>query len=539
VTGASARLSGERDRDVLSTELELKFAVSEADLTALSAHPALAGPRTEACLISSYFDTPLRALERAGLSLRLRREDGAWVQTLKGGYAPGDLARLEWRHRLVEPGRRPGRARRPQPLRMALADTPAAPLIRGQRLRSVFTIDVTRAVQRYREDGAIIEVALDRGVLKAGPLKEPILELELERLSGDSAALFTLARSLANLAPLWPRLVSKADRGYALAAAAARTGPSRRPARREWKALSQDPPTLEAFGAIAHHALAETTERLLDLRARRGADTLHQMRVSLRRLDAALQLFGPAVRDGEWAHVRAAGRDLAQRLDAVREMHVFLRQVSRGCGPGLRRSEEARAARESRAALLRAIRRMRAAALDEALASFDAPGASKGVMAILSWLDDAAWTRTHDATRRARQALALSAFIAPRLQRLRRRVLAVGDKLEGLSPSARHKLRLKVKRLRYAAIDASAPFHRPGRTRRFLKALTQVQDALGDLNDLAATPKLAHAAAREAGTEGCFLAGRLAAEAIAREPAALRRAARAIRRLKHAEPFWV
>ena len=74
-------------------ETELKFGVDPARLAAVEA--ALSGlPTTLASIESHYFDTAERQLAKAGLSLRLRRSDQGWEQTLKG---PGDslVDRLE------------------------------------------------------------------------------------------------------------------------------------------------------------------------------------------------------------------------------------------------------------------------------------------------------------------------------------------------------------------------------------------------------------------------------------------------------------
>src|SRR6185436_15539423 len=79
------------------TEFELKFQVPDASLAALEA-ALRRGPVERAELRARYFDTPLQALARHGLVLRVLRrilkEGRSWVQTAKG---PGrdTFARLE------------------------------------------------------------------------------------------------------------------------------------------------------------------------------------------------------------------------------------------------------------------------------------------------------------------------------------------------------------------------------------------------------------------------------------------------------------
>ena len=52
----------------------------------------------QADLVSIYYDTPDLALNRKRLTLRVRKEEGSFVQTVKAGdFAGSDLlARREW-----------------------------------------------------------------------------------------------------------------------------------------------------------------------------------------------------------------------------------------------------------------------------------------------------------------------------------------------------------------------------------------------------------------------------------------------------------
>ena len=65
-------------------EVELKFLCTPADLGAVLA-AAPAGDDESRELISVYFDTPDLALQKAGVSLRVRESKGKRVQTVKRG----------------------------------------------------------------------------------------------------------------------------------------------------------------------------------------------------------------------------------------------------------------------------------------------------------------------------------------------------------------------------------------------------------------------------------------------------------------------
>jgi CHAD domain-containing protein len=113
--------------------------------------------------------------------------------------------------------------------------------------------------------------------------------------------------------------------------------------------------------------------------------------------------------------------------------------------------------------------------------------------------------------------------------------------LRELDPPARHKLRIEAKKLRYAADAFAGLFGRPKRARAFIEALKEVQDALGDLNDIAVGERLAHEAAvipGRAETDSAFVAGRITGAQHARIGPLTDRAEAAIEAFEAAKPFW-
>ncbi len=70
----------------LPAEVEIKFAVSPADLRRLARLPLLAGAEPKRrTLASTYFDTEDHDLLRRALTLRIRRDGRRYLQTLKQG----------------------------------------------------------------------------------------------------------------------------------------------------------------------------------------------------------------------------------------------------------------------------------------------------------------------------------------------------------------------------------------------------------------------------------------------------------------------
>ena len=98
-----------------------------------------------------------------------------------------------------------------------------------------------------------------------------------------------------------------------------------------------------------------------------------------------------------------------------------------------------------------------------------------------------------------------------------------------------------VARLRYAADVFAGLFERPKRSRAFIAALKEVQDALGDLNDIVVGAELAHEAAALPGraeTDAAFVAGRITGAQKARTLPLTDRAEAALEAFAQAKPFW-
>jgi triphosphatase len=209
--------------DAAPTELEVKLRLPPGAEAALEGHPALRPPGAAAPELreetTTYFDTPGRDLSRAGASLRIRRGGGRRVQTLKlRGGADGPFGRGEWEWPVE--GDAPDLAR--------LAEAPAvAPPGALRQLAPVFATEVGRRVRLLPLDGALVELSLDTGTLRAGEGTAEIRELELELKGGAPGPMYRLAAALQAEVPLTLGVESKAERGWRLC-----TGEPRAPRRR-------------------------------------------------------------------------------------------------------------------------------------------------------------------------------------------------------------------------------------------------------------------------------------------------------------------
>ena len=190
-------------------ERELKL-LAPADAASALAR-ALKLPARGRVLRSIYFDTPGRELRRRRMAARVRREGRRWLQTVKS--ARSIAIRNEWEAPVASP--------RLDLTRLPLATirrATGADLARIERfLVPVFETRFTRRVRLLTRGSARIELALDRGYVRAGRRREAISEVELELKSGSMRVLRREAAALVKRFGLKAEAKSKAQRGYRLA----------------------------------------------------------------------------------------------------------------------------------------------------------------------------------------------------------------------------------------------------------------------------------------------------------------------------------
>ncbi len=499
-------------------ETELKFLATPDGIAALAAHPDLAGEERVAQLRSVYFDTPDRDLWRRGMGLRVRATGKGFVQTVKLQDGEGAYQRGEWET--------PVEAERVD--LDALAGTPAAEALdgRAQDLEPVFTTAFERRARLCRRGGAVIEAALDQGEILAGALKAPICELELELKEGDPSALFALAGSLTRDVGAGLSFEGKAERGYRLAA-----GTGLDPRRAAAAALWPDMPAAAAFQSIARACLAQVCANAELFAIVQRPEALHQIRVGLRRLRAALAAFKPMLVDDALEGVVAELAWLAGELDLARDLDVFIHGAFQPAAAALDDPDFAPLGR-----------RLLEAQTDAYERALRAVGSRRcAVMAVraLAWIETGPWTTPSDAVLADLRARPIGAFAREALDHLRKVVRRRGRDLAGLDPVSRHKLRIRAKRLRYAAELLDPLYAGAGKRRtRFIAALKRLQDRLGELNDIAVARERIRREARLNGPRLALAAGRIIGRRERDEPALLDAAAEAFEAFRAAKPYW-
>ncbi|WP_027578645.1 CYTH and CHAD domain-containing protein [Bradyrhizobium sp. Ai1a-2] len=461
----------------MAVETELKFRVATRNLKSLANWRIPGGKMGELSnsdLVSTYFDTGKHKLKRSGLTLRVRQNGKANVQTIKSANG-AEFGRGEWE----------AETRSDVPDLREADDTPLEPLASRKlrrKLKPVFKTSVHRTTVPVRTSKSEIELAIDRGRIVAGHRASPIEELELELKSGRPADLFRIARAIERRSGAELDLRTKSDRGYGLARGSEEQVVFAAPI-----GLDADMTASEAFRVIARATVRHFSANA-DAVRNLEPEGVHQMRVGLRRLRAAISLFSKVLPHAGTRAVKRELKWLTGELAPAREIDVFIteqvepitrdRALSRG-GKAIKDEFDDKRAR----ALARAKRAV----------------SSERFRALL--VDTLEWIEAKPAPEAAHADVPIGKYAADVLRHRTRKARKQGQHLDRLSPRARHKLRIRIKKIRYA-VDFFEELFPAKRERRRLKRLSshlkKIQDALGALNDFVAHRKMAVASALHA-----------------------------------------
>jgi len=459
----------------MAREFELKLEIPATAASAVMALPWLtehgaAGAQAKP-MTAVYFDTPKRALRQKGISLRVRRIGNKHVQTVKAtnGSATFSIDRHEWECEIA--GDKPD-------LRF-VAGTPLAAFSRRKlrrKLTPLFEVKVERSAFPVQSANSAIEVAIDRGNISTTTSNMSFCEIELELKRGASAELARLARRLAEVAPVSLGLKSKADRGFDLRSEQAPVVYHAEPL-----GLARDARIGRSFQQIGWSCLKQIA---LNADAVKIGDNegVHQMRIGLRRLRALISIFEDLV-DGPETDVIDAELDwLIQELGTARELHVFLETTLAPRSSGSAEDEAIQSVRET-------VISHRDAALERVRITLNSDRFRELVLRTALWVLAGDWSDNAEADGVAPDGL-LRPFARRELVKRTRKVCRRVDKLWDLDGHDRHRLRIDVKKLRYASEFFAGLFAARSARKAFVATLRELQDTLGRINDISVNRKL-------------------------------------------------
>lgn len=244
-------------------------------------------------------------------------------------------------------------------------------------------------------------------------------------------------------------------------------------------------PANQAFRSIA---LACLDQIVANKPAIMGGDPegVHQMRVGLRRLRAAISLFSDIVTDAKTHEIKTELKWLTNELGPAREFEVFLTRVVAPLGKQHMRLAGMRS-------LSHDLADRREAAIARALAAVSSPRFEELTRDVATWLHSGDWRAPQDRLARERGEQPIKIVARAQLQRRWKKIRKRGRLLTKLDPHARHRLRIRAKKLRYATefYKTVFPGKKAGKRRAaFLSALKDMQDCFGELNDIFVHQKL-------------------------------------------------
>ena len=473
-------------------ELEIKLKTDAAGLKLAMASRLLACEAPEAprrTLRSIYFDTAAGDLRKERIALRVRKTGrGAPQMGLKSASTSKSLfSRREVEVRIL--GMQPD---------ISLFNSHIAAEIKrateGRPLKAQFETLVRRRVRLMRVGRSEIEVAFDEGAVIAGDRRLPIREIELELKSGQEIELYELAIQLVETLPLRLHVTSKAERGFMLV-----SGEHPQPVTAPASRYSADATLDEAIATIIDSSITHFAANWPALEEAQDPEAVHQMRVALRRLRAALGMFKRALPCPEFDEFRGEAQRIASALGLARELDVFKDLIK--TGPQANYPQEA-----SFETLLAALEKRRLTAYSQALAIMDEPATTLFLLKMQAFLARDNWRGALSDEQQLRLTEPLRPFATDNLSRLHKLVLKRGKGLVKLPDAERHKVRIALKNLRYAA-DFFGDLFSDGEVRAYIHAVAHLQDLLGAHNDAVSIERLLHDIEGTAGAQGAKASG--------------------------------
>jgi inorganic triphosphatase YgiF len=442
-------------------EFELKLLFPQNKLAALEEWMVSKGGARRQRLQAAYIDTDDFLLAQSGIALRVRKEGRHWFQTLKAPTS-SHLERLEHNVALVHGG-----AGIPEWSIVHhanhLAGKALKKVLAGRSvsdLRVKYRTDIFRRCVQVRARGGILEYALDVGRILAihqdgQESSIPVCELEIELLEGDKSAVLTHAKNFIKQYQACIDTRSKAQRGFNLASGIQTSPPLKTRALTLTK-FNDSTISTEVLNSCLNQILVNASE--INTGVPYFDEHLHQLRVGMRRLKTAMRFM--ALRSiffsevdlntlekifselGNYRDLNFLDEKLAPSLQAVQAPVMHLSTVADLPHPKT---------------LLRQ---------------------QKFQLFLISTLMLVVSLERLDSNIKL-----LKPLILQELDKIHKDTHKVAKKFMEIEDEERHKLRKKLKRLRYS-LEFFKDLCDSSRYKSYLKKLEKVADFLGQYNDI-------------------------------------------------------
>ena len=457
-------------------EIELKLALPEgagkvrpAKLRRILAAKSMAHPQW---LETTYFDSADGWLRSQGMALRVRHIGPARIQTLKVPRPglDGLQSFAEFEQEIT--GDRPQLdAIKDAKLRRQFQRSGLMP-----KLRPVFTTRFERTTLMVQHNGSEIEVALDHGGIVCPGVNSrggevALNEIEFELKSGHPRDLFHCAEGVVEEVAGRVGYLTKAARGYNLA-----MGIAPGPVRAVPLELGRKSQSGDAFEAIMRNCLDQLRGNEAAILSSEDDEAIHQFRVAIRRLRAAIGAYRALIDDGAHAMLSIDLRWLQRQFGPARDLDVLIADT-------LKPMQARLSGQTAIDALVDIAEQARAEARKRAHQALDNPRYATMLLQAYRLLLTGDW-RAKQPEAVARLQKPVQPFANALLGKRHRRLVRLGGTHANLSEAELHRLRLLAKKLRYAG-HAFASLYRGKRVEKYLAQLGAIQDHLGSLNDAA------------------------------------------------------
>jgi CHAD domain-containing protein len=295
--------------------------------------------------------------------------------------------------------------------------------------------------------------------------------------------------------------------------------------------LDQDAAVVAGFQQIARSVLRHIAANEPAVKAA-DPEGVHQMRVGVRRLRAAMAIFSELLECRQTEQVKRELKWLAGKLGPVRDLDVFLRGK-------IADFEGAKSAIAGLPELKRELVYQRDIAAESAKAAIGSARYRQMLPGILEWIEDGDWLSRSRAHRNRTIRRFATRLFERRTRKARKKARRAGE----LDARKRHRLRIAIKKLRYSLYFLETVFSRNAKAlSRYKKHLKDLQDSLGALNDITVHQKLATRLVT--GGNGpkpelvSFAAGMVAGCERGEVPALLAKVTKTARKLRRAKKFW-
>jgi CHAD domain-containing protein len=331
----------------------------------------------------------------------------------------------------------------------------------------------------------------------------PIAAVELELKHGQADSLYGIALELLETVPLRIDHLSKADLGYELLVAEHSDAVKARPVR-----LNKRDSVEDAFCSIARNCLDQVHANERGVVSGHDPSSVHQMRVGLRRLRSALDLFAKMI--PAYRGLDKELRWIASELGAARDWEVLAGSTLDYAGM-TGNVDEILPVRKA-CELIAVNNRQRAAA------AVQSDRYTRLALQLALWLNRKGWRDGMSDEQRERIGRRAGQFAAEVLRRRHRKLIKRGKGLADLDDHRRHRVRIAAKKVRYAT-EFFASLCARRAVQHYVDALTALQDDLGWRNDavvaeqlLKLLPRTSPEAASGAAFARGYLASRVAAD---------------------------